>query len=246
MRWFVLSIAILASAAALAMHFAKIEWPDKLFWAEHTRVLLTCALISATAPWLQSFAVENNEKKRRKALELEKSIKEFLTAALVDISRAMATDCTKAGLHAFLVKRPFPWTEEVQVRIARVKLSFNPPPSGITWTKGKGVIGRCWTLRGNHVRNLEGWFAPHLAVTEQQWNGLPADTTYGLSFVEFTRTKEHFGTVAAVPILAGGGTGKYKGCVSFDLPAGGPTLNEGDLTDRLRVCAHSIEVFLAG
>lgn len=109
--------------------------------------------------------------------------------------------------------------------VARLRLHY-VPPSGIRWTKGKGVIGKCWALGKDVGRNLAAEFGGLAGIQKDDWEAMPADFREGLTFEEFERTWDLIGCVVAVPIAAP--SGAYLGCVSVDAPgdsygARGPT-----------------------
>jgi hypothetical protein len=125
-----------------------------------------------------------------------------------------------------------------------VKLTFSPPPSGIEWTVGKGLIGRCWETRSNVAVDLRDCFHNYLGASRSEWDQLDAQTRFGLGFDEFSKTKDSFGWVAAAPILDK--QGGYLGCVSLDTSRGAPpSVNIEGIKERLRAAAVSIELLLA-
>jgi hypothetical protein len=243
--WIVASINLVA-AGVLAV--ARTERPTKQFWEPWAGWLIACTITTLIAPLLLTFATERSERKKRKKLQRERAFSELLTGALVAITRDSNLDCTRTGVQAFLVTTTYtlkpPFRRKVHERAARVKLSFNPPPSGIPWQEGKGLIGRCWSERANVVEDLRTSFGPYLAYSKEQWDALAARERFGLSYEEFTRTKSYYGLVAAVPIL--GEKGEYLGCVSLDTPADCPQdVDRNHVAEHLRVPAVSIQNMLA-
>ena len=69
-----------------------------------------------------------------------------------------------------------------QDRIAKLRLA-HLAPSGVKWTQGKGVIGRCWATGDKECVNLHTHFASFRNANAVLWDE-PAPTIerYGLSF----------------------------------------------------------------
>lgn len=248
MRKLLLFVGAANFAAAAVATLAKGDVPSKGFWLRWAWVGFSATLVTLVAPPIQTWVADRGEKKRRKALERERSIREFLTAALVLIHRSTNVDCTKTGVQAFFVGRKFQWKRPFwfnhQRSVSKAKLTFSPPPSGIVWTEGKGLIGRCWAMRDNVSEDLRQFFAPHMSATRPQWDALAPVARYGMTFDEFERTKHHYGIVAAAPILDS--KGRYVGCVSFDTPPDCPAhVDMLQVQEHLRTAAVGIEQLLA-
>lgn len=149
---------------------------------------------------------------------LARQVSETLRIALVQIIDLTGLDWKAVGLNAFLIERPWGWRAEPYLRrIGRERISIHPLPSEVRWTKGKGVIGRCWELNSDVGVDLAKHFAPYRALTEDEWDALTTDERFGLSYLEFKRT-EHLGPVVATPIQEPDGT--IIGVVSVDGPPG--------------------------
>jgi hypothetical protein len=243
-------VGLLSFAAATIVSLSKNEYPSKLFWGGRLAYLLFgCTVVTLVAPHVQTFLANAGEKKRRRELERERSYREILTSTLVAVVDASGADWTRTAVQVFLVRRHLRWKSpflvEQQDRIARVKLSFSPPPSGIRWTRGKGVIGRCWEARDNIIEDLRVRFGPYIDYTREQWDALDGRDRFGLDFEEFQRTRTWYGIVGAAPILDP--KGRFLGCVSLDTPQTCPDVVDKDgLGGLLRVAAVVIEQMLAG
>jgi hypothetical protein len=145
---------------------------------------------------------------------------EALLAALtkiVDKTRVQASDI---GLHAYLVRRPFPWfCMARQERIARVRLSDHPPPSTTVWKKGKGYIGACWKNDLWADFQFDRIYAAHLnCASAADWAKVPEELRFGMTFDEWARTKA-YRLVRVYPIHARRrifGGYRYVGCISLD------------------------------
>lgn len=158
-----------------------------------------------------------------RSAQRERDIVDALKAAYVQIVEGTELDWKEIGLHAFVVRRSWPrvWREH-QVRVGRWRLKSTPAvASGVRWTLGKGLIGRCWELKKNVGANVTAeWGTTEL--TEAEWEALDPSLRYGLSHEEYQRVRD-YGAIVATPIL--NDDGRYLGCISADAP--------GDTYDQL-------------
>ena len=162
----------------------------------------------------------------RKQIERERQVEAVLASSLVYMVRHANAEWDKTGLQVFCVRRKrWKFWIEYQVRLAKVRL-VPMASSGVSWVKGKGLIGRCWETRKPHFVDLDAHFAAHANVKQWDWDLLSSETRYGLTFEDFQRLRGKYGFVAAVPIIAR--NDKYLGCVTVDMPPGAAAR----LTDR--------------
>ena len=205
--------AIINGLAVLVIGLARNNSPAG-YWTNRDHWVVIALFLTALVPVVQVFVNERGELARRKSIEREKKLEAFLTAALRYIVGHARADWEDTGVQVFLVRRKKGFWK-VQSRAAKVRLA-SVPSSGIEWTEGKGMIGRCWKTRAYQAVDLQAHFAPHLECTAAQWNELSEDTRYGLTFEDFSRVGSRYGFVAAAPILDA--YDKYLGCVSMDMP----------------------------
>lgn len=137
-------------------------------------------------------------------------------AKIVDETKVAATD---VGLHAYLVRRPFPWINTAyQRRIARVRLSDFPPPSTVVWLRGKGYVGSCWQRDLWQDFERAKVYAPYLPCTsDAEWQRVPEELRFGMSYAEWARSA--YDLVRVYPIHAKRkifSGYRYIGCVSLD------------------------------
>ena len=136
---------------------------------------------------------------------------------------------------------------ERHVRLARVKLTPYPQASGVRWTKGKGVIGRCWATHRFVMHDLREAFSPFYEADRAAWAALSSEVRFGLSFDEFQRTRDLYGVVAAVAILDPKKPGKYLGCVSLDTPRDSAEgIDRKRVEEDLGAVAVTIGLLIAG
>jgi len=85
----------------------------------------------------------------------------------------------------------------------------NRPPSGVSWTTGKGSVGRCWAEKCMVVADL----APLHNLSKLEFQALDEEIRLGLSLEDF-RATEAYWAVWAIPSKDLLGT--LIGCVSID------------------------------
>jgi hypothetical protein len=231
----------LAALATLTVGLGRLNWPEG-FWTGRT-ALLAGALVFIFA-WTVFDTAEKSWAARRAKKEARINTarqdgEQVLKGTLVQVQRLTGLNWTEIGLHLFLVEKK--WSVgEYQRHIVRVKMSEYPPTTGIVWTKGKGVIGRCWDNKTFEAHDVRLAYAPYMGFTATEWANLSKDERFGLSFDEFTRTKEFFGAILAAPILEDMGS-LYVGCVSLDAPGDSfAKLNTVQVKELLQLAATTI------
>lgn len=152
------------------------------------------------------------------AAQFDKAVGEALRSALVQIVEQTDVEWTEVGLNAFVVRSPvWPWREPFLERVGRERIKSHPTASSVHWTRGKGVIGQCWDQGTDIGVDLTDVFAALPTSTEAEWAALSREETFGMTFGDFTQTKEH-GAVVATPIQ--NSAGEVIGVVSVDSPHG--------------------------
>lgn len=178
---------------------------------------------------------EQRESKRRKRQDM---IEVLLRAGLRGLINDHGLVWDKIGINAFVVQRHWHrFGNPRLVRVGQVKFSL-AHPSGITWTRGKGVIGMCWATQIDKGRDLHSDYSRVADWTESLWNQEPDEFKQGLTFQEFNRTKQ-YGAIVATPIFDP--SGRFVGCISVDAPAGCfEILWSEPARDRLRDVASTV------
>jgi hypothetical protein len=180
---------------------------------------LTTAVIVIGAAAISRVGLEVVARNREeRTVQFTKAVSEALRSALVQIVEQSDLEWTEVGLNAFLVRSPaVPWQESFLERVGRERIKSHPTPSSVHWTLGKGVIGQCWE-RGTDIGvDLTDAFAGLATSSQAEWSALTPEEAFGMTFADFTQTKEH-GAVVATPILST--TGEVLGVVSVDGPEG--------------------------
>jgi hypothetical protein len=239
-RTLVLGLPVVGAGAAVAVGFARANWPSQMFWDTRQSHVVVAIVISGLIPVLQTTISELGEKRRRQALEREDNIRALLAGSLVVIARECAAPWDQTGIQAFLVVG-WLWRQR-QIRVAKIRLS-SAPSSGVAWTKGKGVIGVCWETRTRQLEQLDEQPFKDLAKTDrEQWLALDRRTTYGLSFDDYQTLGRKYGTVAAVPIMTS--DDKYMGCIALDTPSGVRLERTDSAFDSLSITADLVRRLL--
>ena len=153
---------------------------------------------------------------RERQLTQARHFSETLRALLVNLVDASQLDWTSIGVNALLIRRQYRWFGlEALHRIGRERIRSTPRHSNVVWTRGKGVIGRCWDSGQDYGLDLRAIYAEAAGMTEDEWSNLgsdepgitedewsklPTQTRLGLSYHDFLRTRHHR-VVVATPIL---------------------------------------------
>lgn len=125
------------------------------------------------------------------------------------------------GVQAYVVsRRAVPPFERHLRRVAKIRLGSGPPGSKIWWTRGKGVIGRCWDSGQAVLMDTGAAYAPWADASPEQWAAAPDDVRLGLAHDEFARIVGKYAVVVATPVF--GAQGRVRGCVVADVLAGQP------------------------
>jgi hypothetical protein len=203
--------AVLNGVAVVVIGAARLDWP-KGFWIGRTPWVVGAVIVAGLVPIVQIVISERGEKARRVAIEREQRIEAFLVASLAYAVRHGGADWLNTGIQAFVVKG---FWRPRHVRAAKVRLG-PIPSSGIVWTKGKGIIGRCWETRSPQFEDLHAQFAPYQTYDRSKWDALGPAERFGLTYDDFQRLGHKYGMVAAVPIVDR--RERYIGCVTADTP----------------------------
>jgi hypothetical protein len=207
-----MSLKVLTALAALEV---ALDHPGRE--ANSPRYVLA-TLVVVAAPGADAYLYLRARRRDEERRGLARQVSETLRIALVQIIDLTGLDWKAIGLNAFMIERRGRWRSELHLRrIGRERISIHPLPSEVVWTRGKGVIGRCWDLNSDVAVDLAKHFAPYQGLTEAEWDALPPDERFGLSYLEFRRT-DHLGPVVATPIQKSDGT--IVGVVSVDGPPG--------------------------
>jgi hypothetical protein len=206
---------LLAFAQAAAVFFAAF-FKDDFTRQSHSFRLATYAGL-AFAVITPGVAAWNATRAHRE--RLGRDAYEALLAALTKIVDKTRIPASELGLHAYLVRRPLPWFDARQERIARVRLSDHPPPSTIVWKEGKGYVGACWKTDLWADFEFDRIYKDHVSCkSAQDWAKVPVELRFGMTYEEWLRTRA-YPLVRVYPIHAKRrifSGYRYVGCISID------------------------------
>jgi hypothetical protein len=130
-------------------------------------------------------------------------------------SKKLSLDPAPIGLHAFIIQRTKgPPRYYYLERVAKLRLAHMPPSSGITWTRGKGVIGRCWAEQRIVAVPTGKLYAKVTAQSAVEWDKLPNEIRLNLTYPEFCQIRHKYSGVIAIPIFDQ--AKRVRGCVALD------------------------------
>jgi hypothetical protein len=123
------------------------------------------------------------------------------------------------GVRAYVVRhRLVPPYREHLSQLASARLGAAPRPSGIAWTRGTGVIGRCWDEGKLVIMDLAAPYAAYREEPDTTWITASPDVSLNLTWTEFERLATVYARVAAAPVRDD--SGRVRGCVAIDVAAG--------------------------
>lgn len=224
------ALASIASTAGLAAQQAGL-WTNPPRWTLIAMVS-TVAVVASAASTRSAYW----EIKGPRDAQLKSDVAALLRGAAREIAAARSLDRDAVGVSAFEVRRSWVFWQRLE-RVYRERVHSNPPPSGITWTKGKGVIGLCWAQNKCIFRDLKAIATKHSDCTPEQFDRLGDDVRMGLSYDEFVTIIGKYSSVIAFPMTH---EGNFIGCIAVDLP-----LDEGTKTSLNHSRVREIAGFTA-
>lgn len=235
MRTVVFALPVIGAFAAILVGISRVPYPDAEFWRLRGHWIVWALVVGGFIPAVQTTIAEYGERLRRKELEREEHLRALLVSALVYVVRHCSAPWDLTGVQVFL-RTGWLWRER-HARAAKIRLA-SAPEAGVNWTKGKGVIGRCWETGTSHVARLD---APPFSdlgnIPAYRWPTVDAAIRYGLSHAEYHALRGKYGTVIAVPVVTGG---TYRGCVTLDMPAGHRLIEEHRAVEILAATADLV------
>ena len=132
---------------------------------------------------------------------LNSGIRSALVALLRSIVEVSGFDVFDVGVSLFIAERHpgRPWSRRLR-RIEHVRSASLPPRSGVTWSKGKGIIGRAWADNAVLFADLSAMYNDF--KTEADWAVAPKELRMGLKWHEVERLRERYSGVIAVPVVS--------------------------------------------
>jgi hypothetical protein len=239
-RYVVVFLPVAGAAAAILVGLARVKWPSEAFWSGKGTVIALAIIAAGVVPVVQTGISEYGEKKRRKELERKDDVRSLLVPSLVYAVRHCDAPWDLTGVQAFMVRGW--WFRKHQVRVAKVRLA-SAPQSGVRWSEGKGVIGRCWETHASQIVQLDQPpFSELSEVQEPHWLEIDAGVRYGLSYADYRALGAKYGTIAAVPMI--NDSGGYLGCITLDMPPGQDLEDQDGALESLATTADLVRRLL--
>ena len=229
--WLLAGIGIIAG---LIGQFEGRDFPSEEFWKAYVVVAIGAAIATTLIPVAQAGLVQFGEIKKRKRLQFENTIVQFLNL-LFPKAEEWKAEWKLAGGEVFLVERRLSkWLwREMHISAGRVRMSPEALPD-VQWLKGKGVIGQCWKDGIEKSIDLVTHFAPYQGISANDWALLDEKIRLGMTYEDFAATRDVYTFVSVAPIKDR--NKQYLGCVSFDTRRAkhDPTLTSDQQLDRRR------------
>jgi hypothetical protein len=184
------------------------EWPSGDAWSKGHPLLLA-QLVAFVLLGLTQLAILIAGRRGERNKGLEESCQ--LVAAYID-ERCANVQLRNVGVHIWTTSGP-PFARYLR-RSSSFLLAGDRERSGITWVKGKGVVGAAWEDGVTVTRDIDAVRAK--ASTLAAYEALSIEETMNLTWEEFRRTP-HYRAVSAIPLYrrAGGGS-QLRGILAID------------------------------
>lgn len=203
------------TATASAALFAGLRRKDTLLVRVSSSYLTYQALSTLSRRWVRILRADATD-------DFRIQVHTALASGYVQLA-ALGVQPESLGLQAYVVRtRLTPPISKHLWRLETVRLGPEPPRSGIRWTAGKGVIGRCWKTGEVVLLNAEEAYGPYLDGSRDMWDAAEIKERLALSYEEFQVVGPRYSAVAAVPVRVGG---MVRGCIVADVHAGAPGLD---------------------
>jgi hypothetical protein len=204
---------VVVTLSGIASYMQVQEIPKESTWegGAPARTVLACLALSAT---LFTFLVITGYARRlRKDTEQEKFSSACRTIFNL-IQKETGIEPSNIGVHVWTVTG-FPGGRHM-VNRATFRTHRRPLPP-IRWTKGKGIIGRCWSSGVESVDDLERYNAASRSKAE--FEALSEEDRLGMRWSDYAQTRD-FMAVWATPIFRGPeAKRRFGGCLSVDVVA---------------------------
>jgi hypothetical protein len=152
----------------------------------------------------------------RRADARRQNVTEALNALLVALSETEHIQIPDIACSVYLVEGHLIGNQELR-EFVRVTLGMSPS-SAVRWTKGKGVIGRCWETEAITHVNLHRLNERLADITEERYYTLTESARMNMSYAESRMTVGNVGEILAVPIHV---DARFAGCVAVSIRENG-------------------------
>lgn len=155
----------------------------------------------------------------RPKYEVAHDVYPILYAAAIRISKKRRVDIDDLAITAFRVEpgRPLRFRRRLD-RLARLRAAEGVPPSDVVWTRGKGVIGKCWADGRQEVYELNRAYAKWYPQGRHRWKVAPPNVRMNMSWDEMCEVNGKYGAV--LPTQIKDRHGRVVGILAVDVPEG--------------------------
>jgi len=213
-RWLRVSLVLTTSMSACLAGLIQIK-----VWRAEPGVASKVALLTLISALALSCWDLFHETQRKRRSERDRDAIAGARAVLLSVHIETKVPASDVGVSVFVVKgRLLP-------RLSRVhseRLLGVPAPSHIVWTKGKGVIGKCWAFGDTRdtvvdLRELARTYARRAPTAAEFESVVQTGLDLGLSHQEFSQMINKYGEVFAVCIKDQ--AGRPVGVLAADISA---------------------------
>jgi hypothetical protein len=201
------AFVFLLLSGALALAHSD-EWPSGGAWSKGHPLLLAQLLVFVLLG-LTQLAILIAGRRGEGDKGLEESCQ--LVAAYID-EHCPGVQLRNVGVHIWTMAGP-PFARYLK-RSSSFLLAGDRERSGITWVKGKGVVGAAWQEGTTVIRDIDG--IRDKASSRTAYEALAMEETMNLTWEEFRRTP-FYRAVSAIPLYRRAGAGsQLRGILAID------------------------------
>jgi hypothetical protein len=232
----------IVAAGATGIAFWVGAKPDASFWQSHSWLLYGAGAILAVNVLLPAVAKAWLEAFPPSAMPRNRQLQQTVNAGFLELwkrtqensekRRLPPIDIQYLGLHAYHIRRRF-CRRAMLERIADLRFRI-PPPTSITWTKGKGVIGICWKREQFVIGDNKNAYEQAQAISADDWAKADEKITFGLTRKQLEKTKD-YGVIAAQPMFDWKNPRSIVGCVAITAPSGSDAQLDSESVKELLV-----------
>ena len=208
-----------ATAIVIALVGLGLGLEEAGVWEPTRRVATTMIAASVAIAFITTTEAAIAQYRHGRAEEIREQARAVLAPLLLELEEATGISTRYLGVSAYRLRpKILPFRKRRLERLVRMQLIVRVA-SGIAWREGVGVIGQCVERREDIIENLATLDEQLADVTPAEWNELPADLTYGLTYDEYTRVRGKYEVILATPMIRETPLGsRVIGCIAIDAP----------------------------
>ncbi|HEU4541357.1 MAG TPA: hypothetical protein VFR23_09540 [Jiangellaceae bacterium] len=208
-----------ATAIVIALVGLGLGLEEAGVWEPTRRLATTMIAASVAIAFITTTEAAIAQYRHGRAEEIREQARAVLAPLLLELEEATGISTRYLGVSAYRLRpKILPFRKRRLERLVRMQLIVRVA-SGIAWREGVGVIGQCVERREDIIENLATLDEQLADVTPAEWNELPADLTYGLTYDEYTRVRGKYEVILATPMIRETPLGsRVIGCIAIDAP----------------------------